>query len=198
MMARQNNLVKWLKLTRLKAIKNIANVFTPYYHNEESWDLKNWWLRKAGITIGKGVAIDHDFYCLTGLESNIVIEDYAVIGVGLRVWNFNSVVIGAFSMFAADITLANGGHDKNTFEPFSAELKIGKGVWIGNGAKIIGGLTIGNNAIVAAGSIVIKDVPESAIVAGVPAKVIGMRELPSKVWHLGGIYFDPLTFTIVE
>jgi len=77
-------------------------------------------------------------------------------------------------------------------------LKIGKGAWIGNGARIIGGVTIGNNAIVAAGSVVIRDVPESAIVAGVPAKVIGMRELPNKVWHLGGTYFDPLTFAIAE
>jgi acetyltransferase-like isoleucine patch superfamily enzyme len=197
-MPQRNSFIEWSRLIQLKVMKRIADILTPYYDDRSRWDLKNWWLRKAGIKIGEGVAIDHDFYCLTGLESNITIEDHAVIGVGLRVWNFNSVAIGAFSMFAADVTLANGGHNKNTFEPFSGILKIGKGCWIGNGARIIGSLNIGDNAIVAAGSVVVGDVPKGSIVAGVPAKVIGMRDLPNKVWHLGGIYFDPITFTIVE
>ncbi len=197
-MPQENKSIEWLRLAKVKILKSIADISTPYYHDPDGWNCKNWWLKKAGIKIGKGVAIDHGFYCLTGLESNVVIEDYAVIGVGLRIWNFNSVEIGAFSMFAADVTLSNGGHDKNTFEPFSGILKIGKGCWIGNGARIIGPLNIGNNVIVGAGSVVIRDIPEGAIVAGVPARVIGMRELPDKVWHLGGTYFNPITFTIVD
>ena len=55
-------------------------------------------------------------------------------------------------------------------------VKIENGVWIGTRAVILDGVKIGKNSIVAAGSVVTKDVPEFAIVAGVPAKVIKLRK----------------------
>lgn len=180
-----------------QAFQWIANLMTPFHHDPKAWERKNWWLRKTGMRIGTGVALGPGFQCLTGLEENIEIEDYAALGFLLKIWNYDSVTIGTFSMLAAEVSLVNGSHDKNSFEPISGPLRIGKGCWIGNGARIIGPLTIGNNAIVGAGAVVIRDVPEAAIVAGVPARVIGVRDLPEKVWHLGGIYYCPRTFTII-
>lgn len=55
------------------------------------------------------------------------------------------------------------------------QLEIGNDVWIGAGAKILEGITIGDGVIIAAGSVVTKDVPPYAIVGGVPAKVIKFR-----------------------
>jgi len=164
-----------------------------------NWEKKNYWLRLAGLNISEnGVAIDYGFRCLTSQEENIYIDDYSAIGIGAKFWNFNEIRIGKFCMFAADVTLSNGGHDRNTFEPFSGPLIIGNGCWIGVGARILGPLTIGDNAIVGAGAVVVKDVPSESIVAGVPAKVIGLREIPDKVWHLGNIYFCPRTFRKIE
>jgi len=54
----------------------------------------------------------------------------------------------------------------------TADIAIGKHVWIGQGAQILKGVTIGDGAIVAAGSIVTKDVPPHCVVGGVPAKII--------------------------
>ena len=55
---------------------------------------------------------------------------------------------------------------------FPAPVKIGNKVWIGAHATILPGVTIGNGAVVGAGAVVTKDVPENAVVAGVPAKII--------------------------
>ena len=51
--------------------------------------------------------------------------------------------------------------------------KIGKGVLVSVGAKILGNITVGDRAKIAAGSVVLKDVPAGATVAGVPAKIVG-------------------------
>ena len=54
--------------------------------------------------------------------------------------------------------------------------KIGRDVWIGANAVILGGVTIGDGAVVAAGAVVTKDVEAGAIVAGVPARLLRKRE----------------------
>ena len=60
------------------------------------------------------------------------------------------------------------------FKSFS-EVRIGHDVWIGAHARLLGGVRIGNGAVVGAGAVVTKDVPDYAIVGGVPAKIIRMR-----------------------
>ena len=60
------------------------------------------------------------------------------------------------------------------FKAFS-EVRIGHDVWIGAHARLLGGIRIGNGAVVGAGAVVTKDVPDYAIVGGVPAKIIRMR-----------------------
>ena len=55
---------------------------------------------------------------------------------------------------------------------FPAPVKIGNNVWIGAHATILAGVTVGDNAVVAAGAVVTKDVPANAVVGGVPAKII--------------------------
>lgn len=62
----------------------------------------------------------------------------------------------------------DGRHDLE----FSAPITIKEGCWICSGAIVYGGITIGENSVVAAGAVVTKDVPSNCLVAGVPAKVI--------------------------
>jgi acetyltransferase-like isoleucine patch superfamily enzyme len=180
-------------------IKAIADIFTPSAPHYQGWERKNFWLRLAGLNISKvGVAIGSGFQCIDGHEENIRIDRHVAIGHNVRLWNFGEVHIGQFCMIAAGVTVSNGWHDKSTFVPASGPTTIGPGCWIGVNATIVGSVSIGENAIIGAGALVNKDVPPNSIVAGVPAKIIGTRQLPDRVWHLGDIYFCPHDFEILQ
>lgn len=178
-------------------LRFLAELVTPDNHTSWRWELKNHILRKLGLKIGQCVAIDSGFECLD--ESKLIISDYAAIGKNARIYNFSDVKFGKFCMVAGELLIANGGHDKRSFEPFSGSLFIGNGCWIGTGAKIVGAnIHIGDNSIVGAGALVNKSVPERAIVAGNPARIIGYRVLCERVWHFGSIWFSPHTFEEVK
>ncbi|MEM0977263.1 MAG: serine O-acetyltransferase [Pseudomonadota bacterium] len=99
-----------------------------------------------GAKLGKGIMIDH--------AHSIVIGETAVVG--------NNV-----SMLHA-VTLGGTGKADGDRHP-----KIGDGVLIGAGAKVLGNITIGHCSRIAAGSVVLKEVPACKTVAGVPAKIVG-------------------------
>ena len=63
--------------------------------------------------------------------------------------------------------------------------RVGNDVIICTGAKLIGNITIGNNAVIGAGAVVTKDVPDNAVVGGVPAKILSMDgDKKSKSWAI--------------
>ena len=96
--------------------------------------------------VGRGIFLDH----ATGL----VVGETAVIGDDVSILH--------------DVTLGGTGKDHGDRHP-----KIANGVLIGAGAKIIGNIEIGRCARVAAGSVVLKSVPNNVTVAGIPAKIVG-------------------------
>ena len=64
---------------------------------------------------------------------------------------------------------------------YKRDVEVGSNVWIGYGACILRGVRVGDNAVVGTNSVVTKDVPANAVVGGVPAKVIRMREEPKSL-----------------
>lgn len=96
--------------------------------------------------IGRGIMLDH--------ATGIVIGETAAIG------DMSSLLHG--------VTLGGSGKENGDRHP-----KVGSGVMIGAGASILGNITVGNCARVAAGSVVLKNVPDNTTVAGVPARVVG-------------------------
>ena len=69
-------------------------------------------------------------------------------------------------------TLNHGIAPGDRVHTYPAPIVLGKNVWVGSNATILQGVTVGDNAIIAAGAVVTKDVPADTIVGGVPAKVI--------------------------
>ena len=61
---------------------------------------------------------------------------------------------------------------RNSGKEYALEIKVGSNVWFGGNVTVLSGVTIGDNSVVGAGSVVTKDVPANVIVAGNPAKII--------------------------
>lgn len=105
----------------------------------------------------------------------IDIHPAARIGHGIMLDHATGLVVGETAMIGDQTSILHavtlGGSGKETGDRHP---KIGCGVMIGAGAKILGNISVGDCARVAAGSVVLKDVPARTTVAGVPAKVIGL------------------------
>ena len=74
---------------------------------------------------------------------------------------------------------------------YKRDVEVGNNVWIGYGACILRGVRVGDNAIVGTNSVVTRDVPANAVVAGIPARVIRMREAPSELRWANPVEPDP-------
>ena len=113
---------------------------------------------------------------------SVDIHPAAKIGKGLMLDHATNIVIGETAVIADtvsmlhDVTLGGTGKQQGDRHP-----KVGRGVMIGAGAKILGNIRIGEGAIVGAGSVVLRDVPAHTTVVGVPARVVGrpQMEMPS-------------------
>ncbi len=131
------------------------------------------------------------FFELIGQESDETFglfppfsTDYGLnISIGKRVFlnsgccfqDQGGIEIGDDCLIGQQVVIATLNHDldpERRGNMFPAPVKIGNKVWIGAHATILPGVTIGDGAVVGAGAVVTKDVPENAVVAGVPAKII--------------------------
>src|SRR4051812_36167491 len=97
---------------------------------------------------------------------------------GCTAMDFGGIDIGDDVLIGPNVQLISSGHpvDPATRRSITlAPIRIGNNVWIGAGATVLQGVTVGDDAVVAAGSVVTKDAPAGTLVAGAPARVI--REL---------------------
>lgn len=119
--------------------------------------------------------IEPSFYCDYGYNIKLGKNFYA--NHGLVILDAALVTIGDNVMCAPGVLMSTASHPLNPRErvkglEYARPIQIGNNVWIGMGAKILDGVTIGDNAVIAAGAVVNKDVAANTLVAGVPAKLI--------------------------
>jgi acetyltransferase-like isoleucine patch superfamily enzyme len=135
-----------------------------------------------GITIGRGVFVGRNTI-LSCNNGDITIGDGANVGFNCEVFSGSDVSIGAGTLIAAYAYIVGGDHDLS--DPtipileqrrVSAGVKVGSGAWIGAGVRVLDGVTIGDGAVIGANAVVREAVPNGAVAAGVPARLISMRE----------------------
>ena len=81
---------------------------------------------------------------------------------------------------------------------YMRDVEVGSNVWIGYGACVLRGVRVGDNSIVGTNSVVTKDVPANAVVAGIPARVIRMREAPAELRWPDPVAPDPSARTTMQ
>lgn len=119
-----------------------------------------WIFPGRNLTLGDDVDLAHGALLTTG--GGITIGDRTLVGYGTRILSSNHRIPELPGR------IFGSGHDH-------APVTIGRDAWIGANCVILPGVTIGDETVVAAGSIVTKDLPAGVIAAGVPAKIIKKR-----------------------
>ena len=103
------------------------------------------------------------------------IFDLTPIGKGLHIAHGGCIVVHSGAVLGENVTLSQGVTIGQTLKDGKVLLPvIGSNVYIAPGAKVIGGVHVGNNVVIGANAVVTRDVPDNAVVAGVPAKVLHM------------------------
>lgn len=137
------------------------------------YGIRYFFYRRKGMKIGKNTAIFRKSYLqdLAGIE----IGDDNMIGFFCRLDGRGKLKIGNNVNISSYTIIETGGHDLEDFEAKFKPVTIEDNVWIATRCIILGGVTIGEGAVVAAGSVVVKDVDPYTIVGGNPARYIKDR-----------------------
>jgi len=135
-----------------------------------------------GIEIGQGVFLGRGTI-LSCKDGDIVLGDHTNLGFHCEIFSGSSVTVGSYGLFAAQAYLVGGGHEferKDVVvidQPRSSRgIVLGDNVWLGAGAKVLDGVRLGHGVVVGANAVVTDDLPDGAIAAGVPARVLRLRE----------------------
>jgi len=138
----------------------------------------------ARVVLGRWSWIGHGTK-LRAHEGEILIGAKSVLGQECTISSFQHVSIGRECVVADRVMLIDFDHGTAEVERpirlqgiYKRDVNVGHNVWIGYGACLLRGVTVGDNAIVGTSAVVTRDVPENAVVGGIPARVIRMRETP--------------------
>jgi acetyltransferase-like isoleucine patch superfamily enzyme len=143
--------------------------------------------KTASVELGRWSWLGHGtkIRCHEGVVS---IGAKTVMGQECTISAFQHVSIGRECVIADRVMLIDFDHGVVEVERpirlqgiYKRDTRVGNNVWIGYGACILRGVTVGDNAIIGTGAVVTTDVPANAVVGGVPARLIRMRKAPRQM-----------------
>ena len=143
--------------------------------------------RHARVILGRWSWVGHGTK-IRAHEGEVVIGAKSVLGQDCTISAYQHVAIGRECVVADRVMLIDFDHGVVEVERpirlqgiYKRDVNVGHNCWIGYGACILRGVTIGDNAIVGTSAVVTGDVEANAVVGGVPAKLIRMRETPREL-----------------
>jgi acetyltransferase-like isoleucine patch superfamily enzyme len=141
----------------------------------------------ATIELGRWAWVGHGCK-IRSHEGTVSVGAKSVLGQECTISSYQHVSIGRECVIADRVMLIDFDHGMVEVDRpirlqgiYKRDVRVGNNVWIGYGACILRGVTVGDNAVIGTNAVVTRDVPENAVVAGVPARVIRMREAPTRM-----------------
>ncbi len=170
----------------LETIANARRLTREYYLTDyKEKEKKNRILTELLGKLGDNVAIDTPFYCDYG--KNIFIGDNVIININCTFVDNSKITIGNHVLIASNVQLYTASHptapkerlicdwqEKGCawFSTYSEPITIKDGAWLGGGVIVLPGVTIGENAVIGAGSVVTRSIPDNCVAVGNPCKPI--------------------------
>jgi acetyltransferase-like isoleucine patch superfamily enzyme len=128
-------------------------------------------------------------------SGRIQIGKYALICPGVRISSAQEIVIGDSCMLAQGAYISDSDwhdiYDRSASVGKKAAVRLGNNVWIGDSTIVCKGVSIGDNSIIGAGSVVVHDIPQNVVAAGNPAAIIKKLDIARPVGTRGDWYADP-------
>lgn len=152
----------------------IPLLFFKGFHAVQAYRVANWLWRQQRYSLAS------HWQNRVASVFDVDIHPAAQLGCGIMIDHATGLVIGETAEVGNDVSMLHGvtlggcGRAEGRRHP-----RIGDGVLISAGAKLLGAISVGSGAKIAAGSVVLEDVPEHATVAGVPAKIVGRARGPA-------------------
>ena len=136
-------------------------------------------LRKMFAEVGEGCYIEPPFHANWG-GKHIHLGKFVYCNFNVVFVDDTHIYVGDYTMLGPNVVLATAGHPilpalREQAYQYNAPVRIGCNWWLGAGAIVLPGVTIGDNTVVGAGSVVTRDLPANAVAAGNPCQV--MREI---------------------
>ncbi len=170
----------------LRQIARARELTREYYHSDYfDTQKRNSILVKLFGSIGENVSIDTPFHCDHG--KNIFLGNDIIIGMNCTFVDNSPIRIGNRTLIASNVQLYTSSHpilpeerlvpdwkEKNTtfFKTYARPIEIKDNVWIGGGSILLAGVTIGENSVIGAGSVVNQSIPANCVAVGNPCRVI--------------------------
>ena len=133
-------------------------------------------LREMFAEIGEDCYIEPPLFCNWG-GRHVHFGSHIYANFGLTLVDDTHIYVGDYTLFGPHVTVATAGHPilpelRQQGLQYNAPIRIGKNCWIGAGALLMPGVTIGDNTVIGAGSVVTRDIPANVVAVGNPCRVL--------------------------
>ena len=139
-------------------------------------DKRNAMLKEMLAEVGEGCYIEPPFHSNFG-GHHVHFGNYVYANFNFTAVDDTHIYIGDYTMFGPNVTLATAGHPilpelREKAYQYNMPIHIGRNCWLGAGVCVMPGVTIGDNTVIGAGSVVTNDIPANSVAYGTPCRVI--------------------------
>ena len=128
----------------------------------------------GNVQIGEHSILQDNIYIRAGVNGRVILGKGCMVNSFCRFFGHGGIEIGEHTQIGPGVTLTTTGHNylENDMSEEFAKITLGKRVWLGANVTILPGVTIGDNTVIGAGSVVTKNLPSDCVAVGVPARVV--------------------------